>query len=555
MAVTAGLGAVSEARADDRDAIEADREERNLDTLLDLEDWVEEFGGMEAIREAIVPLRDEVTRVFEGPEIPGLGRWQVEDHRFNRSINSAAVLSSWDTDFGDEDPVNVVIDFDRKLKELGIDLLFIPVPSKIDCYYSKFGVDLPERFPVSPGRIEAIQRLIDADVEVVDVLPYFWEAMVGGVEYPMYEVSGHHQSAFGSRLAGEVVAERLERYEFAGRDKDSFMETRRNGGERVDPSFIQKVWQVLRSDGSEYEHVPDSEVIVIGDSNAFAYSTASWASHIARASGLPITDISESSGGAEAHIKLANMGLESVKLRKAVVWIVTGSQLTRFPWKPCETIPERPTMMGLVNQGDIDGAVEAFHRDFAKDPASVEFDESDANEMAFDLLREGKVELARKLFEVIVIANPFSANAHDSLGECLVSLGQSDLAEEHLQEALTLAPMDTARNNSIRLLNQMGIPPKTVIPHVPAPEILQRWVGNYRYDVGLTGEFVAEGATLRYSHEGGEWETLVAIRDHVFRTENGRFRLVFEAAEDSDDARVVIRWSGRRIEGTRTLAP
>ena len=240
--------------------------------------------------------------------------------------------SVWDASKGELPAREAIIDFDLQLKKIGVDLIVVPVPSKIEAYARLFEAETAPGLPISLGRLSEMLYLLDHDVEVIDPLPTILSLMTEDDETPLYEKTMHHPSGLAVRHLGELVAERLERYDFRGRDLTRFSEIEHLAQDRSIPVVPMRLWEV-RMDGRPYEHVPDSPVIVVGDSNVYVHGRASWASHIARASGIPITDVSRSAGGHDAYARLASQGLAKLKKREVVVCILSATSMERRPWR------------------------------------------------------------------------------------------------------------------------------------------------------------------------------------------------------------------------------
>ncbi len=454
------LGLCNDSQADPS-ARRADIEDARADAmenqLLDLEDWVDEFGGLQVIRDDAEVLRNEISRRFSSLlQLGGGRRVQVGKNQYQRGLTERAIAAEWERASGDA--IEAVIDFDRQLKSMGVDLIVCPVPAKMELYYEDCEIDLPERFPASVPRIERMFDLLEADVEVVDILQAFWEAKPNA-EVPLYELNGHHPSGLGARVAAELVAERLARYDFTGQDPERFSERRRTGTERVDPSVPMKAWQVVDEErGLPYEHVEDGEIVVIGDSHAFAYFTASWASHIARTTGVPITDLSESSGGGRAHLKLGRLGRESLAKRKVVVWILTGVILGSSSMDKA-VITEQPMPVDDGFTADeVRGRIEEFRAQKKEDPnARIGLSEGQLNKIGYDLIKAEEFELAVEVLRATADEYPTSANAYDSLGEALILVDRPDEAIVALQRSLELNPSDGLRRQTLTRLATLGV--------------------------------------------------------------------------------------------------
>ena len=70
------------------------------------------------------------------------------------------------------------------------------------------------------------------------------------------------------------------------------------------------------------------------------------------------------------------------------------------------------------------------------------------------MIKEGKLEVAVKLFELNVEEYPESANTYDSLGETYKENGQIDLAIKNYKKSLELNPENKNAREMLRQLNE-----------------------------------------------------------------------------------------------------
>ncbi len=101
--------------------------------------------------------------------------------------------------------------FSRKLQERGIDLIVVPVPNNQMVYSMRLFKDLTPRHTVWPAYVEGMIKLLDNDVEVLDLSePFRAYEGKGYVKHPF----DHHWGSAGRQLAARLLAERLQRYGF-----------------------------------------------------------------------------------------------------------------------------------------------------------------------------------------------------------------------------------------------------------------------------------------------------------------------------------------------------
>ncbi len=319
----------------------ASRAKAISDTKLHLESLLREHGGWEKVRTRVGLLRESV---LEGREPDQGGKsafsfFSFKNYEFNLTFTRVSLLDRWQgkTKFQNyqkehRDAVGVIVAVDRELKKRGISLLLVPIPSKIEAYASLFDPKIPETFPVSPARLSFILELLEQDVEVLDILPDLLQLKTTGDEIPVYQRERHHVSGLGMRRAGDLVAQRLARYSIPGCDPGRFSDKKRMSKERGRNSTPMWVWEVLY-DQEPYTHVSDSPIVTIGDSQSHAYRTASLASHIARATGLKVTDLSQAAGGSFAHHRFIKKGMGPNMTRAVVIWIFSSAYAELGKWQ------------------------------------------------------------------------------------------------------------------------------------------------------------------------------------------------------------------------------
>ena len=536
---------------DEADRTASARAEALVRTRAEIEALIDEHWGVDEVQFALEPFREEVRLRLQEQSLNGVRTFRVGGNDFGKAISASAVkpewLYDWDASKGELPARHVIIDFDRKLKAIGVDLIVVPVPSKIEAYTREFETELPDGMPVAMGRLDEILHLLDAGVEVVDVLPRVLSVMTDDDAIPAFETTGHHISGLGVRHVGAQIAERLERYEFEGRDKERFSDVKRESGERITPSVPMFAWEVLDR-GKPYDHVPDSEVIVIGDSNAFAYGRASWASHIARCTGIPITDISTSSGAPTAHARLASQGLAMVEKRRVVIWIISSTHMERRPWSLAD-IPEHSTLAGLFSAGAIDEAI-ALYESQEKGAAELGLDEGELNDLGYQLLGQEKFSQAAAIFLINTKAFPHSANAFDSLGEASMKTGDRDVAIAALKKALSLNPPANTRANSMRLLAELGVEYTPPEAHALSEAAMEALAGEYSLTGDNTGFVRIENGGLVFEFVGQPKMGLTPLSDVLFTTESG-FTVEFELGDEGTPPFVGIRGRGMTFEGSR----
>ncbi|HVK15412.1 MAG TPA: hypothetical protein VM533_00595 [Fimbriiglobus sp.] len=104
----------------------------------------------------------------------------------------------------------------RWLKQKGIDLVFVPVPKMTEVYPEKFADGSPADRIIAPQVRRLWLELLEADVEVVDLLPTFLVERDAGQGY-LYLPADPHWAPRAHAIGARVVADRLKRYDFVSR--------------------------------------------------------------------------------------------------------------------------------------------------------------------------------------------------------------------------------------------------------------------------------------------------------------------------------------------------
>jgi CubicO group peptidase (beta-lactamase class C family) len=138
---------------------------------------------------------------------------------------------------------------------------------------------------------------------------------------------------------------------------------------------------------------------------------------------------------------------------------VIGDTITPWQWEeyiPYQLIKARPVGVYLYDMilfQNVDKAIETFKR-IAKSSTKHRFvfGEDQLNSLGYQMIKEGKLEAAIKLFKLNIKEYPESANVFDSCGEAYMKNGQIDLAIEYYEKSLELNPNN---NNAREMLRQL----------------------------------------------------------------------------------------------------
>jgi alginate O-acetyltransferase complex protein AlgJ len=282
-----------------------------------------------------------------------------------------------------KNPVPAIVQFRKLLAEHGVDLLFVPVPTKEEIFPDKLGITPEERAlgarfvgqVVNPFERKFLVELGDKGVEVVDLLPGFLAARTAEVAAAarapapapvspapgLFQAQDTHWTNRGLELAAHTVAERVRRYPwFAAlaahrhtystrpapfsRHGDLHSRLPEADKARYAPEALVGD-QVFTDAGVPYEDDPDSPIVVLGDSFTGVFELmdcehAGVSAHLARELGYPVDLVMSYGGGPNVRQKLLRRGVEALAAKKLVIWMMTARDLHDF-WEGWQMVTSR----------------------------------------------------------------------------------------------------------------------------------------------------------------------------------------------------------------------
>ncbi len=324
------------------------------------------YGGTwEGWQAHVRPWREDARRIMTTEAWP----WPAtRDFRFLGRALQFALLD----DVGDQgrgkSPLDSIRHFDRQLKARGIDLVVMPIPSKIEIYPDYLSEKAPEDRAVYLAGKRLLYALASSDVEVLDLYTLFRDARKAhGDDAPLYYDRDSHWRNLGARLAAEAIGERLKRYEFVRKALAKGAPYATKPHERTDGAKADSVEIVVhRATEETYDSVGDSPVILTGDS--FSMYNMHLGGHlpaqVARHIGMPLTYRCSEGLGPTVPVEIARAEREKGYLegRRVLVWTFTdrGLKLREKdrPW-PTAVLPSRSGDAPLVRDVEATGTVVA----------------------------------------------------------------------------------------------------------------------------------------------------------------------------------------------------
>lgn len=257
-----------------------------------------------------------------------------------------------------KNPLPVILEFKQQLDELGVDFLFVPVPTKLEVYPEKLDADLASHQGiVNPYFRKLLASLSREGVEVVDLLPALLAAKADKNAELLFQHQDTHWTDRGLRLTAEILSARIKRYPwyaelakhgtpFGIRDVSftRFGDLQSRLAEAEQKKYTPETLvahQVLRPDKQPYEDDPDSPLVLLGDSFSGVYQLtdaehAGVSAHIARGVSYPVDLVMSYGGGPNVRQKLLRRGTASLGTKKLVIWLMTARDLYSYweDWEP-----------------------------------------------------------------------------------------------------------------------------------------------------------------------------------------------------------------------------
>jgi alginate O-acetyltransferase complex protein AlgJ len=263
-----------------------------------------------------------------------------------------------------KNPLPIIVSFKEELAKLGVDFLFVPVPTKLEV----FPDELEPKHKALAGQVinpfsrKFLLSLANSGVEVVDLLPALLAARAenGKDLEPLYQRQDTHWTDRGLRLAADLLSARIRRYGWyreLSRHAQSFttretsftrfgdLHSRLPAGQRrgYQPETL-KAQQVLGPNGAPYEDDADSPIVILGDSFTGVYELtdaehAGVSAHVAKNISYPVDLVMSYGGGPNVRNKLMRRGAAELGRKKLVIWLMTARDLYNYweDWQPLES--------------------------------------------------------------------------------------------------------------------------------------------------------------------------------------------------------------------------
>ena len=240
-----------------------------------------------------------------------------------------------------EGPFRTLVAMSRMFRARGVDFIAVPYPFKEEVNASVFSTNAPDDGIFEPWRQKFLLKLIEADVEVLDMVPAL-RAALPEHEDLFYPVHDAHPADAGLIIAARAIAGRLERYDFLKRPgfQPRKYRTQKVGfaTDHHEKNEIEREYtatQLIYADGSEVLEEDDDIVtpmVIIGDSftavpKPYGAKNASICYQLAPYFG-ELPDLLASMGGAPQMMKIVlQQGEDFFKGRAVAVFMFSPNAL------------------------------------------------------------------------------------------------------------------------------------------------------------------------------------------------------------------------------------
>jgi len=300
-------------------------------------------------------IADESQKDAEGRVIVG----NDPDWLFLRSeLSHVAKGRFWEKNWKDvsvagEDPLPIFLALNEKLKSLGVQFVYVPVPPKVSIYPDKFTKKISTKDEIIRA-IPFLDKLRMGGIKVIDIEPLLMkERRSNGSQ--SYCMTDSHPSPWTCELIAERVAKEIRGYDWAldssKKSKLKFIRSQsiklgikgdlisEEGRHDWGAEYLDVVRAGIRGEGGVESVNPDdlaSPVIVLGDSHTLIFheggdmlmTRAGIVDHLQEKIGFKVF-LAASRGSSSQALRQIYKGPEFWKGKKVLVWISSVRELTQ----------------------------------------------------------------------------------------------------------------------------------------------------------------------------------------------------------------------------------
>lgn len=257
------------------------------------------------------------------------------------------------------DPLPVIQKYATELKELGVELLLVPIPAKAAIYPEKLDAAIDPK--TVPSLLPFYDKIKALGVEVLDLETVFKAQRVEQPDKQLYCATDSHWSPYACELVAQLVADKY-------KDLQGVSDTALSGLTALPAEPLELQGDLLtdaekaageketlplsragKADGNAVTTVatdPNSAVLVIGDSHLQVFRTGGnmlatqggFIDHLQVDLAAAVHEISMQAGGADGpRREIARSTVSNPEFwvkKKVLVWVFTEREFTYGKWNP-----------------------------------------------------------------------------------------------------------------------------------------------------------------------------------------------------------------------------
>lgn len=322
--------------------------------LRQIKDEVNAHEGYEKWREQAAPFQQGLQETLDLLKDAGSDIMLGEDGYLFSRFNTLYLLEKelvYQKEGVYFDACAAIIDFDRELSNRGIDLIFVPIPARAECFPDKLVPGTPPTLNIAPQLTKFMQALSEMDVEVIELGGNFRTYRERG-DLTYFRTEARLSNWAVARLA-RILVGRLERYNFlqdpatprveyqtASKNvswRGSLLEGLDKDKQEGYVDEVEAVFTVSDVTGQAFTPPPDSPILLAGDAARwYEQEGASLAAHLSKELRFPVSVLPVDDPGPGIPRKLANQGANYLQGRRVIIWVVPTNYLrssSAYTWE------------------------------------------------------------------------------------------------------------------------------------------------------------------------------------------------------------------------------
>ncbi|KAA6346345.1 putative penicillin-binding protein PbpX [termite gut metagenome] len=155
-------------------------------------------------------------------------------------------------------------------------------------------------------------------------------------------------------------------------------------------------------------------------------------------------------------------------------------------------------LLDVIKNKGIEAGID--HYNTLKDSKDYVLDENEMNQIGYQIMGNGKIDEAAKIFKLNIESFPNSFNVYDSYAEALMNQGKNELAIKNYKKSIEINP---ANQNGIDMLKKLGVDTSEYEANIVVPEnILESYVGKYELMPNFILTITKEGNQMKAQATG-----------------------------------------------------